>query len=316
MTQSLQTYLEHKRTVDDRALNGRVWSAFVDGLAELAAFEDSNGRPNEPVRVLEIGGGVGTMIARLAERDALVPSVSYRLVDLDERNVEYARQHLPEWLEEAGYEVERSRSSVLARSTGERSADRTVEVHLEAGDAFEAPDRDGERSEADAVIASAVLDTVDLEYALGRIPDLLRTGGLLYAPITYDGTTTFSPPDPLDERLTELYNRHMDEIRDRPGSSRAGRELFAALDRPGSEFDLLEVGGSDWIVRPRDGTYPADEKAFLRQLLETIDGALAAYPETALAPTDRQRWVDTRLSQLERGELSLIARHLDVLARL
>lgn len=313
MTQSVQAFLEHKRTVDDRALNDRVWSAFADGLAELAG---SNGRSGEPVRILEIGGGIGTMVARLVERNALPPSVSYRLVDLDERNVEYAREHLPTWLEEAGYEVERRRSGVVAQPADEQRGDRTLEVHLEVGDAFEPGDREDDRFEADAVIASAVFDIVDLEYALSRIPDLLRNGGLLYAPITYDGATTFSPPDPLDERFTELYDRHMDEIRDRPGSSQAGRELFGTLDRPGSEFDLLEVGGSDWIVRPHDGAYPADEKAFLRELLETIDGALAAYPETTLPPTERSRWVETRLSQLERDELSLIVRHLDVLARL
>ncbi len=313
MTASLQASLEHKRTVDDRALNDRVWSAFVDGLAE---FGDSGETSTEPVRVLEIGGGIGTMVARLAERDALPPSVSYRLIDLDERNIGYAREHLPERLETLGYDVEQETSSVVARSTDEQGADRTLEVHLETGDAFEAPDRKDGHPEADAVIASAVLDVVDLEHALSRIPNLLRERGLLYAPITYDGTTAFSPRDRLDDRLMELYNRHMDEIRDRPGSSRAGRELFAALDRPDTEFDLLEVGGSDWIVRPDDGTYPAEEKAFLRELLETIDGALTAYPATTLTPTDRQRWIEARRTQLERGELGLLARHLDALARL
>ena len=54
-------YLAAKRTVDDRALNRRVWDAMVSAAG--------GGSP----RVLEIGGGIGTMIQRVIDDGRLAP---------------------------------------------------------------------------------------------------------------------------------------------------------------------------------------------------------------------------------------------------
>lgn len=297
MSDSVQAYLASKRTVDDRALNRRVWSRLADELAACA-----RGR-NEPVRIVEVGAGVGAMIARLAAWDALPPRVSYRAVDVDAGSIAFAKANLPTWLESAGYAVERTADGLLAR----RDDRCTLEIALEPADAFSIAD------EADAVIAAAFLDVVDLERALTTLPELVRDGGLFYAPITFDGGTAVSPVDPLDETIERLYHRHMDELRDQPGSSRAGRRLMTRL--PAHGHDVLAAGGADWLVSPHDSGYPADEAAFLRHLLETIDGALTDYSNDALEPSARERWVERRRRELERGELVLVAHHLDVLAR-
>lgn len=293
-------FLTAKRTVDDRALNRPVFDRF---RTELAA--DSRG---DPVRIVEIGCGTGSMIARLAEWEALPPTVSYRAVDIDGDAVAAARRQLPDQLAAAGYTVHQASDEIVASRTRDDGTETRLEISLEVDDGLSLTD------EADAVIAAAVLDLVDLEDALTALGSLLVDGGLLYAPITFNGSTSFTPVDPLDGRIERLYHRHMDEIRDQPGSSRAGQQLLGAL--PAAGYSLLEAGGADWVVHPVDGCYPAAESTVLDQLLATIDSALADYPPDVIEPATRTEWIERRTAQLERGELTLAAHHLDVLARL
>ncbi|MFU8868859.1 class I SAM-dependent methyltransferase [Natronococcus sp.] len=300
-----RTYLEAKRTVDDRALNRRVLERFAEGLDARSS----------PVRIVEIGAGIGTMIARLAAWDRLPTEVTYRAVDRDAESVRYARERVPEWFEDAGYAVERLEDDPGGTTLVARSDGRRLEVTLEVADGFEIEDR------ADAVIASAVLDIVDLERALPAIEGLLEPGGLLYAPITFDGGTTFAPRDPLDDRIERHYHHHMDAVRS-AGGSRVGRELLWRL--PDAGWSVLEAGGSDWIARPRGEKegYSGDERLFLESLLETIDGALADFESAEresgvgdLESAERRRWLERRRNDLEREELVFVAHNLDLLAR-
>lgn len=335
-----ETYLRAKRTVDDRALNRRVLERFGRELS----------RREEPVRIVELGAGVGTMIARLAGWGLLPDRVSYRAVDHDADCIARARELVPAWLESAGYEVDTLESTtdgssrgeppdattLVARRKGEhnggegegesdegdgegrsdgRSVDERLEITLEVADAFAL------EGSTDVVVAAALLDIVDLEVAIPAVADLLGDEGLLYAPITFDGGTTFAPRDRLDDRIERRYHRHMDEVRD-GGSSRAGTELLATL--PGREWDVLAAGGSNWIVRPVDGEYPGDETVVVSHVLETISDAVDAVPsgtspaDDATAPlstADRTRWLERRREELADGDLVYVAHNLDVLAR-
>lgn len=299
---SLTDFLTAKRTVEDRALDRVVFDQFVDALADRAADAD------EPVRIVEIGVGTGSMIARLADWEVLPPSVSYRAVDVDPETLAVARRQLPERLQTAGYTVESTEDGMVARRETDDGADRRIDITLQVENGFEITD------EADAVIAGAVLDLVELPDALEAIKRLLVDEGLLYAPMTFNGSTSFTPREPLDDRIERLYHHHMDEIREQPGSSRAGQQLFAEL--PAAGYTVVGAGGADWIVRPVDGAYPDDESTVLSHLLSTIDGALADYPAAEIEPETRTEWIETRRQQLDRGELTLVAHHVDVLARL
>ncbi|WP_418282915.1 methyltransferase domain-containing protein [Halorubrum sp. DTA98] len=298
MTDAVE-YLTAKRTVDDRALNRRVWDRFV------AALDATARRTDRPLRIVEVGTGVGSMIARLADWETLSGTVSYRAVDVDETCIAAARDRLPEWLAAAGYETETTADGVIVATDATTTA--RFEIVLEVADARSIVD------EADAVIAAAFLDIVDPDRTLRAIRGMLREGGFLYAPCTFDGATHFSPAHPSDDRIERLYHRHMDELRDRPGSSRAAREVLERAPEHG--YDVDAVGSGDWVVRPRDGTYPHAEGRFLDHLLETIDGALADYPADVLDPAVRAAWIDARRDQRSRGELRLVSHHLDLLAR-
>ena len=74
-------YLASKRTVDDRALNRHVWQTLADAVAgELPR--------DRPLRVLEVGAGIGTMVDRCVEWGLFARSgfdVSYTAIDSEGR---------------------------------------------------------------------------------------------------------------------------------------------------------------------------------------------------------------------------------------
>jgi hypothetical protein len=95
------------------------------------------------------------------------------------------------------------------------------------------------------------------------------------------------------------------------GSSQAGGDALVALQGT-PRVSLLGVAGSDWIVRPVDGTYPGDEAFFLRYILDTVEEALgeldAETPELA-------EWLAHRRDRLDAGELVYLTHQLDLLGR-
>ncbi|MGH2607189.1 MAG: class I SAM-dependent methyltransferase, partial [Anaerolineales bacterium] len=65
-------YLAAKRRIDDRALNRQVWDAVWSHLG--------SGEPGRPLRILEVGAGIGTMIERILEWTR-VQAASYTALD-------------------------------------------------------------------------------------------------------------------------------------------------------------------------------------------------------------------------------------------
>src|ERR1043165_2935572 len=93
MEYSFPHYLLSKQTVDDRALN-------KDGLHALIM-----NLPQEPIRIIEVGAGIGTMLKRLI-RENIICQTEYILVDGMAENIEYASAWIPQWATEAGLMVE------------------------------------------------------------------------------------------------------------------------------------------------------------------------------------------------------------------
>jgi SAM-dependent methyltransferase len=267
-------YLAAKRTVDDRALNRRVWDAMVSAAG--------GGSP----RVLEIGGGIGTMIQRVIDDGRLAPR-SWTLMDADAALIAEAKRRL------AG-----------ATPFPVEYAAAELDAFIDTGPA-----------PFDLVIANAVLDLFDPARILPRMARLCRPGGLFLFSITFDGLTALEPEidHALDRKIISLYHASMDErVTDgRPaGDSRCGRHLLTLLPRCGCR--ILEAGSSDWIVHPRDGEYPADEEFFLSCILAFFEESLAARPE--LAPGELAGWLARRREQLRTHQLVFMAHQLDVLA--
>jgi SAM-dependent methyltransferase len=267
-------YLASKKTVDDRALNARVWDAMVSRVTDTGP------------RVIELGGGIGTMIERAAA-DARLHPRAWTLVDAQQGLVEEARRRL--------------------------SGKVPFEVNLVSADVEAFLEKNVERF--DLVIANAFLDLFDPPRILPGIRSLTRSRGSFLFSITFDGLTAWEPEiDPLlDGRIIECYHRTMDErvtAGKRSGDSRCGRHLLTLLPRSG--FRIVEAGSSDWVVYPHGGDYPADERFFLSCLLGFFEESLTGRPE--LDRAELSVWLKTRRAQLAAAELVLVAHQIDVLA--
>jgi SAM-dependent methyltransferase len=293
MTSGYARYLAAKTTVDDRALNRHV-------LAELRRL-----MPAGAPRVLEVGAGLGTMVARLLDW-GVVSAGEYILLDADRPLLEHSRRWLRDWAAARGL-----RSDLLP--DGLQVGDLRVRlVPAELGRYLAG----GHGALADVVIANAVLDLVDVPAILPALLRLLVPGGVYWFTINYDGETIFEPGHPLDHQVMQAYHRDMDErVRyGRPaGESRTGRRLFHHLRTAGAP--ALAAGSSDWVVSAGpDGNYPGDEAYFLRSILSTIRNALRSRQDR-VEPADLADWLAVRGRQLAAGELVYIAHQLDFVGR-
>jgi len=269
-------YLTAKKSVDDRSLNRNVWDRMI------RAFTGKH------PRVLELGGGIGTMIERAATDGRLHPSL-WTMIDAQPALINEARRRLSTM---SGFAVEL------------RAAD--LRAHLDSGS-----------TPAELIVANAFLDLFDPGAALRSIAPLGAPGALFLFSITFDGLTALEPEiDPaLDRRIVELYHQTMDDriVDGAPsGDSRCGRHLLTLLPRCG--YTIVEAGASDWIVYPHEGSYPADEAYFLTCILGFIEESLSARPE--MDQRKLQNWLNIRRKQVAAGELVFLAHQLDVLAAL
>ena len=277
-------YLESKRTVDERARSRRVVERL---LAEL---------PDGPT-VLDAGAGTGTTLRLLLQWG--VRDGAYRGVDRSEALVEHARRTLPADL--AGeYEVRRGEDGAGDdEEVGEGFEVGGIGARFEVGDALDLPD-----GSADLVVAQALLDLVPIVEAVDRIEGALRPGGLAYLPITFDGVSVFLPDHPDDGAVVDAYAA----IDEQPGrNSRAGRRLIELLGERDGE--LLAVGASDWIVRPRGDGYPADEAYFLGRILDFVEEGVVG------RGVEANDWLAERRRQLDAAELAYVAHGYDLLYR-
>jgi len=295
---SFPKYLLSKQTVDDRALNAGVYKALRLAL------------PGErPLRVVEVGAGIGSMLKRLLTWEVL-EQAEYFAVDESAENIAYGRTWLPQWSQELGWQMEEIQEGARL-SAGERQ----VYARLVATDVFDYIRT--QPAPADLLIAHAFLDLLPLPASLRPLLGLLKPGGLGWLTLNFDGATIFEPAiDPAFDTLVEaLYHRSMDERLTTgvpSGDSRTGRHLFAALQGAGAE--ILEAGPSDWVVFPRQNSYPAQEAYFLHFILHFFETALGGHPAL-----DRGRftaWLEQRHAQVERGEMVYIAHQLDFLVRM
>ena len=302
MTSGYARYLAAKTSVDDRALNRHV-------LAELRRL-----MPAGAPQVLEVGAGLGTMVARLMDW-GVVGTGEYILLDADRPLLDDSRRWLRDWAAARGL-----RSDLLP--DGLQVGDLRVRLeHAELGRYLEAAHgaQGAQRAQgvpADVLIANAVLDLVDVPAILPGLLRLLVPGGVYWFTINYDGESIFAPGHPHDNQVMQAYHRDMDErVRyGRPaGDSRTGRRLFHHLRAAGAP--ALAAGSSNWVVSAGpDGNYPDDEAYFLRSILSTIQDALRSRPDR-VEPADLADWLAMRGRQLAAGELVYIAHQLDFVGR-
>lgn len=296
-------YLDSKRSVDDRALNRHVISTLRNEL------ETGEGR--SPLKILEVGAGIGTMVTRLLDWQVL-PSAAYTAVDIDPDLVSEARRRLGRYALDSAMRP----GCGLAREILLRSENADLSVQFINADALEYCRREAAHGAFDLLIGHAFLDLLDLPSALPLLLRTLKPSGMFYFTLVFDGVTHFEPPIDVafDAQIESAYHQTMDErlVGGRPSGDRhSGRHLLGELRK--LDADILAVGSSDWVVHPTAGSYPEREAAFLHYILDTIRSALEG--RDGLSPARFKRWLQRRHDQVEAGELIYLAHQIDVLGR-
>jgi SAM-dependent methyltransferase len=296
---SYARYLLAKRTVDDRALNKNVLERLRNELLQRTSL----------FRVLEIGAGLGTMVARLEEWKIL-DQVEYTCLDANPEFARAGREWLVNWATVRGYtcreELERLHIHNKTTNLSISFVTRELSEYL----------RNASRAKVDLLIANAFLDLVDVPALLPDLLGTLEVGGLYWFSINFDGETILLPELPEDEALMRVYHRSMDErvrFGSKAGDSKTGRRLFRHLRGAGAT--VLAAGSSDWLVHSQSETrdYIADEAYFLNCILLTIDTELRMHKDVDAEVL--AKWIQLRKDQVSAGELVLIVHQLDFLGR-
>jgi hypothetical protein len=289
MDYSFPRYLLSKQTVDDRALNKDVLNTLRIHM------------PPEPVSIIEVGAGIGTMLKRLVSWNIFCAG-EYVLVDSMKENIEYAREWIPHWAAAAGLSVEWIGPNQVQLCDQSRD----IRIRFECADVFDFVQRNKEP--ADLLIAHAFLDLLPMPVSLHELFSL--TNGLAWLTINFDGMSTLQPviENALDEKIERLYHTTMD-TRPTGGDSHTGRKLFEYFRC--IDADILACGPSDWVVYANDGKYPADEKYFLQFILYFFESSLIDCGE--LDASAFGRWLAKRHDQIEHGELVYISHQMDFL---
>lgn len=250
---------------------------------------------------------------------------------------------LREWgVEPGGYRGVDTDPGVVAAACERHAGDG---VAFETGDAVAAARAVADGSfDPDLAVAGSFLDLVPVGDAVDALAAAVAPGGLVYAPFTFDGRTSFAPTHPADDLVERVYHETIDA---QPGrDTRAGRAVIDHCRR--ADGRLLAVGASDWVVRPVDGEYPDDEAYFLSCILDFVADALfedgaegtdtatdgadapfegdddgpdptaragAAVADTDHTVADLWDWLRTRRRQAAAGDLVYTAGQFDVLYR-
>jgi SAM-dependent methyltransferase len=298
---SFTRYLESKKSVDDRALNHRVWASFAEVLPRI-----------DPIRVVELGAGTGAMLERLLKA-GLFREAHYTGLDSNPEVIAYARARLPGWAREQGFLIQQTSQDFFRLDRYPR----TITVEFNVADVLDHVDKQENWRSCDLLIAHAFLDLIDIPSSLPGLFHLLEPEGLFYFTINYDGLTILEPTltVDLDRKILDLYNQSMDNRMINglhSGDSLAGRRLFKNIREAGGE--ILAAGSSDWVVFAGENGYPEDEAYFLHFIIHTLSNALKNHPELNLPAFEN--WISTRHAQIEDLKLVYIAHQIDFFGKI
>jgi SAM-dependent methyltransferase len=227
--------------------------------------------PISPDRiVVDLGAGTGSTLRALTKLGA--NNIVWRLVDLDGKLLDEAlRRHGKQYLIE-DYQADLNIVGELPL-TG---------THI--------------------VSASALFDLASAAFIDALIDRLDARKTAVYAALNYDGTTTWTPSHPLDEKVLTAFNQ--DQQRDKGFGPALGPECTGYLQK------ALENKGYNVILKPSPWQLTAKDQPMLNEL---INGIAAAVNENyGLTSSELDDWKNFRIAKVVEGTCTI--GHWDLLA--
>ncbi|QEY13464.1 MULTISPECIES: class I SAM-dependent methyltransferase [unclassified Cellvibrio] len=220
--------------------------------------------------IVDLGAGTGSTLRALSKLGA--NNIVWRLVDLDGKLLDEAlRRHGKNCLIE------------------DYQADLTIIEELPL-------------TGAHIVSASALFDLASSTFIDALVARLDARKTAVYAALNYDGTTTWSPAHPLDEKVLTAFNQ--DQHRDKGFGPALGPDCTEYLQK------ALENKGYAVSIQPSPWQLAAKDHAMLTEL---INGIAAAVSEGyGLTPQALENWKNFRIANVADGNCTV--GHWDLLA--
>lgn len=159
-------------------------------------------------------------------------------------------------------------------------------------------------AEVSLITASALIDLVSEPWLKTLSQAAAHRKSAMLIVLSYAGHFEVSPGHPDDELLRNLVNQH--QHGDKGTGAALGPEAPVILE------DLLTREGYRVRLAESPWTLSSGDQALARMLMQGwTDAAIEQ------SPTDRDRlnrWLETRNRQLSEGKLTVVVRHLDLLA--
>jgi SAM-dependent methyltransferase len=227
-------------------------------------------------RCFDLGCGTGANARYLAPQ--IAGPQEWTLLDADEQHLQSARD-LAATLGRAGVTVATRRLD-LARNLDE--------LKFEQGA---------------VVSASALLDLVSADWLARLLQRCCASNAIVLFALSYDGRIDFEPRDPDDDMIRALVNRHQTTDKGFGPALGPAAATFACARLEALQYQVL-CSSSDWVL---DRSHARVQEALLR-------GWVQAAHEIAPVERDRcERWLDTRLGYLDRGQSAVRVGHRDVI---
>jgi hypothetical protein len=156
----------------------------------------------------------------------------------------------------------------------------------------------------DLVALSALLDLVSDTW-LDRLAVALAASSIpLYAALSYDGRTGFTPPDPFDAAIAAAVNAHQRIDKGFGPALGPSAATFAISGFEALGYSVVH-GTSDWVMGP-------DDRDMQTEIL--TGWASAAHEMGALPATDIAAWLTRRCAAVSSRCSSLQVGHVDFFA--
>jgi hypothetical protein len=286
MDDSLSRWLALREAVDAKARSDTLARLIADAL-------DIEGS----LHAVDLATGTGSNIRYLMPR--LPRRQRWLALDRDAQLLAEFPDRMSTWGAAHGYDVQRTVSGCAVR--GER-LDCRIETRRMDLDRL---DDDGIFEGRHLVTASALLDLVSARWLRALATHCRTSGAAALFTMTYNGRSSCSPPEPEDEMIRTLMNRHQKRDKGLGGPA----EGPDAADRAAKLFSesgfVVRRESSDWILGRADDDLQR----------ELIDGwARAAAEASPGLSTAIGEWRLRRLQCVNTGQSRVVVSHDDLAA--
>jgi hypothetical protein len=253
-------------------------------------------QPRSPRRLLDLGSGTGANLRYLAP--ALSGPQTWILFDSDERLLARVGARVQSWCADIGAECARRGDELLALHRDWQCSIETRKIDL-ARDLRELP------LPKDCVVtASALLDLVSEPWLVQLLERCCASRAVVLFALSYDGRIELNPPEPDDEWIRDLVNRH--QRTDKGFGPALGPDATSCAQSrlAGLEYEV-RCEPSDWVLEPGDTR--------IQEWL--LKGWAHAAAEVAPGEAGRcSRWLSDRLEHVARRRFRVMVGHKDLIA--